>query len=121
MSLKKSELLHIITVNLLEDLKPGIYTTDPIPKPKFCKSFEGNAVFCPYCSYPKNYFYVNKNKFYEHLKGESHLRQFTNHHFPSIDKQSFDKVCFILNNLDTAKLDEYIGIPLEMLYLQLTV
>ena len=32
---KKSELLHIITVNLLEDLKPEIYTTDPIPKPKF--------------------------------------------------------------------------------------
>ena len=119
MSLQKSELLHDITVNLLEDLKPGIYVTDPIPKPKFCK--EGDSVFCPYCSYPKNYVYAGKNKFYNHLKSERHLKQFTSHHFPIIDKQSFDKMYFILNNLDTTKLDEYIGIPLELLYLQFTV
>ena len=34
---KKAELLHMITVTLLENLKPGIYTEDPIPKPKFAR------------------------------------------------------------------------------------
>ena len=84
---KKSELLHIITINLLEDLKPGIYTTDPIPKPKFSK--EGDMVFCPHCSYPKSHFYVGKMELYDHLKSESHLKQFTKHHFPILDKENF--------------------------------
>ena len=44
-------------------------------------------VFCPYCSYPKSHFYVGKKELFDHLKGESHLKQFTKHHFPILDKK----------------------------------
>ena len=116
---KKSELLHIITINLLENIKPGIYTEDPISKPKFSK--EGDMVFCPYCSYPKSHFYVGKIELFDHLKGESHLKQFTKHYFPILDKQNFEKIQFILNNLDSSDLESYLGVSMEMLYLRLTV
>ena len=102
---KQSELLHIITVNLLEDLKPEIYTTDPIPKPKF--SMEGDTVFCPYCSYPKSHFYVRKKELYDHFKSGGHLKQFTKHHFPILGKQNFEKIQFILNNINSNNLEDY--------------
>ena len=116
---KKSELLHTITINFLEDLKPEIYTTDPIPKPKFSK--EGDMVFCPYCSYPKNHFYVGKKELYGHLKSESHLKRFTKHHLPILRQKEFEKIQFILNNLDSDDLESYLGVSMEMLYLKLTV
>lgn len=116
---KKSELLYIITVNLLEDLKPGIYTTDPIPKPKSRK--EKDAVFCPHCSCPASHFYVEKKELYDHLKSINHLKQFTKHHFPIIDKKSFEKIHFILNKLDPNDLESYLSVSMRMLYLKLTV
>ena len=117
---KKSDLLHIITINLiLENIKPGIYTEDPIPEPKFSK--EGDMVFCTYCSYPKSHFYVGKKESFDHLKGESHLKQFTKHLLPILDKQNFEKIQFISNNLDSSDLESYLNVSMEMLYLRLTV
>ena len=103
----------------MEDLKPGIYTTGPIPKPKFSK--EGDMVFYPYCSYPKSHFYVGKKELYDHFKSEGHLKQFTKHHFPILSKQNFEIIQFILNNLDSDNLESYLGVSMEMLYLRLTV
>ena len=72
----RTELLHVITINLLENLKPGIYVGDPIPKPKFFFVDE-TTVFCPYCSQPGHHdHHVKKKDLYDHFKSEDHLNQF---------------------------------------------
>ena len=90
---KKLDLLHVITVSMLENLKPGIYISDPIAKPKYCK--EGKPVFCPFCSYPKNHFYVKKDEFYDHLKSKGHLKQFVDHHCPNLKRTDFEKILIV--------------------------
>ena len=45
MSLKQAELLHVITVNLLENIKLGIYVTDPIPNQSFVSRLKGMLCF----------------------------------------------------------------------------
>ena len=114
--MKSEGLLHTLIVGFLENIKPGIYVTDPIPKPKFVQDEYETTIFCPYCSYPGAHCHIEKTEFYDHLKSKSHLKQFIAHHYPTIDKQTFKKLYLVVNNLDKKKLEEYIGTHLDILH-----
>ena len=88
--LKRANDLHQLAIQLLENAKPGIYTTDPIPKPKFEKRKEDGFVLCPYCSTSRKsknsnlfnieYCYVDKKEICEHLASKEHVKEFVKHH-----------------------------------------
>ena len=83
--------LHQLAIQLIENEKPGIYRSDPIPHPKFEK--KDDFVLCPYCStshksstynangkYNIKYYYVNQREFDEHIISKKHVKEFVKHH-----------------------------------------
>ena len=101
---KRAYDLHQLAIQLIENEKPGIYTTDPIPHPKFEKN--DNIVLCPYCSTShkiKNgryieYYYVNQKEFAKHIVSKEHVREFVNHHMmQTATDDLINKMVFILN------------------------
>ena len=62
-------------IGVLEKEVPGIYHTDPIPITKFEVDL-GMVFFCPYCSFPDDHFNVPLENFRDHLKTESHVKEF---------------------------------------------
>ena len=64
---------------------------------------------------------MGKKEFYDHLKSKGHLKQFIKHHFPILGQKDFERIHFILNDLDSNDLESYLGVSMEMLYLKLMV
>ena len=88
---RKAYNLHQLAIQLIENEKPGIYRSDPIPHPKFEK--ENDLVLCPYCStsrksssynengkYDIKYYYVSQKVFDKHIISKEHIKKFVKHH-----------------------------------------
>ena len=67
-------------IEMLEKKVPGIYHSDPIPKPKFEIIREGSKIFCPYCSLPDDHFEVCLENFRNHLATKGHVKEFCKFH-----------------------------------------
>ena len=65
-------------IEMLESEVPGIYYSDPIPIPKF--EVDAEKVFCPYCSLPDNHLKIPLKEFRNHLKTETHIKEFCKFH-----------------------------------------
>ena len=102
---KRAYDLHQLAIQMIENEKPGIYTTDPIPKPKFEK--KDNFIFCPYCStshkstngkYIIEYCYVEQKEFCKHIVSKEHVKEFVKHHMMSAATDDLkNKMVYVLN------------------------
>ena len=102
---KRAYDLHQLAIQLIENEKPGIYRSDPIPHPKFEK--KDGFVLCPYCStshkstngnkYNIEYCYVDQKEFDKHIVSKEHVKEFVKHHMMSKNDELINKMVYILN------------------------